>query len=614
MASPTHLDPLEMLWRLEAEIYKSEETRLTAKQLRETIIALANAMREHGSMRSKNVNSKEILRSYTVFASQITELFVHGTEEIDYDTYVLLSIYSEEIASIFSISGYQGATHVLRSLSESDGDRLDIKKENLPAACLVLGINEIPTELLKNVLKMLEPNLSVPLIFGWLRESFVYSDVAEENRKVLHGSLEIVGHAPWHNNYLYALNTVYMFCSYANFDHRLDFKKALNNLLTKKFSNYENLTSLSFKKSKKKPKLVILHERFSSNHAMFRCFAKMLSPLKKYFTTIAFAETGHIDEAAEDIFDQVHIIDENGRINLGDLIKRINKIAPDVILYPSIGMSLWSIILSNFRLAHIQIAGQGHPGSTMSDCMDYAIVPEVRNDVEKYYSEKVIKHKNVMVQLHPQYNHEFRQLPEFDRDHVKIAVNSTIMKLSPEFLKMLKQIEMSVNTKLEFNFFPAASGLIDDHIHSVMTTEFANCTVHEEADYPEFIKKLSSCDFSCAAFPFGNTNGAVDACLLGIPSFCLQGKHLSDQNDVAIIKLFKFPDELICLSVADYKNKVVRMIEDIKYRKKLTQKCWELDTRKILDMHNNNEDVTYAKAINRAYLIHLNNDGSYLKP
>jgi hypothetical protein len=83
---------------------------------------------------------------------------------------------------------------------------------------------------------------------------------------------------------------------------------------------------------------------------------------------------------------------------------------------------------------------------------------------------------------------------------------------------------------------------------------------------------------------------------------------------VAIIKLFKFPDELICLSVADYKNKVVRMIEDIKYRKKLTQKCWELDTRKILDMHNNNEDVTYAKAINRAYLIHLNNDGSYLKP
>ena len=74
----------------------------------------------------------------------------------------------------------------------------------------------------------------------------------------------------------------------------------------------------------------------------------MLNPLRQYFTTIAFAEKGHIDAAAESIFDEVHVTNENGRTNLENLIRRINKIAPDVIFYPSIGMSLWTIILSNF--------------------------------------------------------------------------------------------------------------------------------------------------------------------------------------------------------------------------------------------------------------------------
>ena len=581
---------MTVLHKLDMEISNSSDKRMTVGQFRDII----NNMVKCGSLRSQNIKPKEILRSYTVLAGHITELLIHSTEEIDYDTYAFLSVKSQEISTIFSASGYQSAMHIVRALGRYDGDNFDIDMKYLPGACLVLGINEIPNELMSKVLSYLEPKYTVPLIFGWLSESFVYSEIAEQNRKILHENIDLIRQAEWNDAYYFAINSVYMFCSYANFDHRLELKATINDLLSAKHANYGKLAAPKTSKPGKKPKLVIIHEHFRSTHSMFRCFSPLMEQLRKHFTTIAFAELGHIDDLATPLFDQVRVLGKNRKFDLRDLINDINDIAPDIIFYPSIGMSYWAIILSNFRLAPVQLAGQGHPGSTMSKVIDYALINKVKNDPRTFYLEKTIAMDEIGLSLSADFVHEKTKSKQVQRDYLKIGINSKLMKLSPEFLKILKEIDLETETKIEFNFFPAAEGIVNDSLHAILNLEFKYCCVHNAMHYSDFLRELSSCDFLCAAFPFGNTNGTVDACLIGIPSFALNGRHFSDQTDSLIIDFFKFPEELLCDNVDDYKNTVIRMVDDVDYRNLITKKCREIDTNEALQKQIGSKKVADA--------------------
>ena len=146
--------------------------------------------------------------------------------------------------------------------------------------------------------------------------------------------------------------------------------------------------------------------------------------------------------------------------------------------------------------------------------------------------------------------------------------------------------------------------MVNDYVSSIVSSEFKNSIIHNETDYSEFLTKLSLCDFCCAAFPFGNTNGTMDACLLGMPSFSVEGTHLGDQNDSIVIKLFDFPRELISFSKSEYKNKILRMVDDHNYRQEILNKCWKVDVEGILHMNNSDSYTGYADAIYKAFSDH----------
>ena len=47
-------------------------------------------------------------------------------------------------------------------------------------------------------------------------------------------------------------------------------------------------------------------------------------------------------------------------------------------------------MLAQLRLAPIQIMTHGHPGTSMSDAIDYAYVSDLQGDVANLHSEKIL--------------------------------------------------------------------------------------------------------------------------------------------------------------------------------------------------------------------------------
>ena len=73
-----------------------------------------------------------------------------------------------------------------------------------------------------------------------------------------------------------------------------------------------------------------------------------------------------------------------------ETIEKVLELAPDAILYSSVGMCPTSLQLAQFRLAPIQMMIGGHPASSFSEEMDYFIISEEFVPAASCVSEKVI--------------------------------------------------------------------------------------------------------------------------------------------------------------------------------------------------------------------------------
>ena len=66
------------------------------------------------------------------------------------------------------------------------------------------------------------------------------------------------------------------------------------------------------------------------------------------------------------------------------------ELRPDIIYYPSIGLSPLAVPLSNLRLAPLQLAAAGHPATTHAPGIDAMLVEEDTLGDAACFSERVV--------------------------------------------------------------------------------------------------------------------------------------------------------------------------------------------------------------------------------
>ena len=123
------------------------------------------------------------------------------------------------------------------------------------------------------------------------------------------------------------------------------------------------------------------------------------------------------------------------------------ELRPDIIYYPSIGLSPLAVPLSNLRLAPLQLAAAGHPATTHAPGIDAMLVEEDTLGDAACFSERVVTlPRDCVVHVPPPGFQARPASPGVESPHpdperpLRVAVCATSLKLNARFLAMCRRI------------------------------------------------------------------------------------------------------------------------------------------------------------------------------
>ena len=512
-------------------------------------------------------NSHTAMRHwYTRLAAALTEYFVNPKNVLNLTRLQALCVHKQQIANIFSASGYGGTSH-LAPLMSSSKTTLELTGDKVPVLLAATPLDGMTPRLLE-IAKTLSPEVLLRLVLAWLSERSVLTESAEAARTEILTWGPLVENVEIDDSMIGPIAFAYMYCSYADSEEKHAIKKSLNKLLLGRMAAAGIAVPPVTKVVKKKPRLLVVHERFHSQHAMFRCYAPWIEKLQDRFQLIALAEEDGIDEGSDALFASIVRLPKG--FTVSDVVKTVVDIAPDIIFYPSIGMSHWTIMLSNLRLAPVQLMTPGHPATSRSDAIDYIYLPGVTGDtLDKLHSEKIIVGPSEIDFVpHNELPEELPELLPASTREVRVAVVSKVMKLSYRLMNICSRLKREADYPVAFSFFPGERFANYDGLVSAIQARVPDAEVVHYDTYPNFLGQVSKCDLALAAFPFGNTNSTVDTCLLGLPTVAHFGPEAPAQSDRIILQNAGFADWLVCHSDEEYYQAALSLINDPFLRQK----------------------------------------------
>ena len=387
------------------------------------------------------------------------------------------------------------------------------------------------------------------------------------------------------------LHNAYMFCSYADTPRRHAIKQDINVLVRRKLAQL-GLTDLPAAKPKpargksrrgKKPLMVVVLEWFSGAHSIYRTHSRTLEAAREHFEVVGFGFGYALDEVGRDVFDRFIELEEPDYI--GECLKKIRDFAeaeqPDVLYMPSVGMFVLTVFMSNLRIAPLQIAALGHPATTHSDKIDYISVEEDYVGDPACFSERLMKLPKDGQPYRPSVALPdiVAQIPS-RRETLQIVITASAMKLNPGFLDACREIGARAATPVEFHFMTGVpSGLPFDRLRDAIVRAVPGAVVHDFHDYAAYLARVNQADLFLSPFPFGNTNGIVDALTLGLPGVCKRGPEVFEQIDGALFERVGMPSWTTSNSVETYIAAAVRMIDQRDERTALRQRL--IDTQAV---------------------------------
>jgi glycosyltransferase involved in cell wall biosynthesis len=336
---------------------------------------------------------------------------------------------------------------------------------------------------------------------------------------------------------------------------------------------------------RERPLMLVMVERFTNFHSIFRTHSRTLLHAREHFETVAICDPRCIDADGRKIFDRT--LDLKDPDDLIRCVKQIHEIArserPDVAYMPSIGMWPWTIFASNLRLAPLQICGSGHPATTYSAQIDYFSVESDFVGAPSCFSERLLQLPKDGQPYMP--SARLANLPvrsSRNTGHLQIGIAASLMKLSATFLTACKEIAARSGLPVHFHFLTTASTVFSlMHLDRVLSRILpsGSYTVHEHQSYMKYVSRLNEMDMFLSPFPFGNTNGIVDAFTVGLPGVCKTGPEVFEHIDEALFARASVPDWLVADSVENYIAAAVRLVTNHEEREALRARM--LETRVV---------------------------------
>lgn len=596
LAPPRHHREHIQLEALEAAIYARDYAAAGA--------ALMEAFRRLRTS-SEFVGMQDLeearLPYFTRLAAAILALLSDPDFNMSDEGFSMMQMQHGTISGVLSVSAFETADHMARVLAENpletDPARFTYSVDNLSRWLLMHSLEskiDINYDDLFGRSDALA-GLLFPLWAAMTNQTTVLTERSHARREMLLGlwryfiKLEVIP-----DSVIAPVADVYMHCSYGVREDKHAVKAPIMRMMneglhraavplpSEKDLRDRRLKGLatSWLRKHGKPTMVVPIEAFSSFHAMYRCYAPLMRQLGERFRLVAIARASALDATSRQLFDDVLVLPE-GHLAYDKMVEQVNSQEPDIIYYPSVGMSLACMGLASVRLAPVQVFTMGHPATTASPCVDYVAAEEGMCDPE-LFTESIVEVPRGAIWFEPRADLPARaaKLHSF-KDRCNVAIPSMVTKLNVPFLKALRRINDLVveagGDAPRYHFFPSQLGLGHWHAKKLLRQWFPDCKVYMRSDYVWYMGKLGTCDLALVPFPFGGTNSTVDTLWLSIPTVTLKGAQPHSRFDALILERL-LPGKMgVTSTEEDYCKAAARLVLDSAARQHLSDEMFGMD-------------------------------------
>lgn len=567
---------------------------------------------------------------YSRLSASILSLFTDPRYMISPDGFRVFAAEHPIMDLVIRLSAFETSDHVLPSISENpdEEDRTKLKITNadmlvkfLLTYSLRSGFSLDFESTFKN-----NPQLLFSLWCGMLAPQLTTANTAHNRREVLLGLHHVFENVELTESVMPTLSDAYMYSSYGS---RVD-KHAMKGLTHRLFAAYilrkkfavptpreirrRRRASLDLWDKGGKPTLLVCIEWFTAQHAMFRCYAPIIRQLKKKFYIVGMGRINDTDSVGRAEFDEWHTVPGNG-LEFGRVIDEVNKISPDVMYYPSLGMGVWWVALASVRMAPVQVMTLGHPASSQSPAMDYVLCDEGAIGDRGLFTEEIIEYPigTGRYQMRPDApdtdalrEAKTAQIRKTGSDAtvMNVAVPAMVCKLNATFLQALKRIEDGAGREVVFHFWVNMIGTPLLAAAYELRQWLKNVRVYERCDYPSYLQAISGCDLMLSTFPFGGTNSVIDALLVGVPVITLWGNEPHTRFDGQILHRALPSDalELIAKTPDEYVTKATDLLQFDSQRWQLRDRILAVDLLgEFYEPAPDYFDTTFVDAMGEAF-------------
>ncbi len=249
--------------------------------------------------------------------------------------------------------------------------------------------------------------------------------------------------------------------------------------------------------------------------------------------------------------------------------------APDVLIYPEIGMEPMIEKLAAMRLAPLQCMLWGHPVTSGLPTIDVFFSAEALEpaNAQTHYRERL--------QLLPGLGTGYPQPPRpsaLTRQELGLPENVPLVvcaqspfKWSPAFTHAVAEIlARTPNSRLIVFDGPAGNrkSAFDRYLEHFFRPYDVNVKARvirmPQRSRTDFLSVLSNCDIALDTFGFSGGNTSLDSLSVGLPVVTLPGEFMRGRQTFAMLRMLPamVHSELIATDAADFASRAVKLLRE----------------------------------------------------
>lgn len=256
----------------------------------------------------------------------------------------------------------------------------------------------------------------------------------------------------------------------------------------------------------------------------------------------------------------------------------ILKESIDLLIYLDIGMSRYNSLISNYRIAKIQIATWGHPVTSGSKEIDYFITSELmesKNNLN-HYSEKLIFFPGAG------FNYDFSHMKKYSINVAKTK-NITCLqppnKISSETLLLFEKISKQ-NPGYYLNFIGTNNPYLNRNFKKILEKYFDQnkFSIYEKMSHQQYSDLIKNSKVILDTLGWSGGNSTLEALYFNRPVVTMRGNSLRSNHTSGILKALDL-DILCAQNEKEYLEIFLKLIEDEKFYQYCSGKIKENKTK-----------------------------------